>query len=183
MSKTAIPFAVDDVSALAKSLHSQLTQSPESPGHVALLNMLARSAGFRNFQHLRAAAEAEDRLAAPTTALPPTDFALVEKIVRYFDDHGRLIRWPGKASHREPCLWVLWSRIVPRRSYREAEINAVLTENHRFGDYALLRREMFDRGMVNRTPDGREYRRIEARPSAEAAALIRILRERREPRP
>jgi hypothetical protein len=47
-----------------------------------------------------------------------------------------------------------------------------------FGDPALLRREMFDRGMVWRTPDGREYRRIEDKPPALARALIRQLQAR-----
>lgn len=180
MSRTAIPFAVDDVSALAKSLNAQLESTPEKPGHLALLNMLARGAGYKNFQHLRSTAEAEGRLSAATPQIPaaPVDYAKVEKIARYFDADGVLMRWPGKDSHRLICLWVLWSRIAPRRSYDEKAINALLNAHHRFGDHALLRRDMVDRGMLDRTRDGREYKRLEVKPPAEAVALIRALHAR-----
>lgn len=46
---------------------------------------------------------------------------------------------------------------------------------HDFGDPALLRREMFQRKMVSRTLDCRDYRRLEQRPPDEALALIRRL--------
>jgi hypothetical protein len=49
---------------------------------------------------------------------------------------------------------------------------------HRFGDSALLRRELFDGGWVSRTPDGSDYRRIEREPPPEALALIQHLRLR-----
>jgi hypothetical protein len=181
MSRDAIPFAVGDISALAQSLKTQLDGAKGKPGHVLLLNMLARGAGFRNFQHLRASAEAEQRLAAPPPPAEPVDQAKLEKLARYFDRDGRLIRWPGKDSHRGTCLWVLWSHIEAKRVYREQEINALLRAHHLFGDHALLRRELFDRAMVTRTPDGREYRRIEARPPAEALALIRLAAARSAP--
>jgi hypothetical protein len=179
MSRSAIPFAVDDISTLAKTLEKELAAAAD-PGHVQLLNMLARAAGYKNFQHMRAAAEAAGRLETPPPPPTPIDFATVERISRYFDFKGILIRWPGKASHREPCLWALWARIAPHRIYGEKEINAILTASHAFADYALLRREMFDRGMLWRTLDGRQYRRIEGKPPAMAEALIHALQKRLE---
>ena len=61
----------------------------------------------------------------------------------------------------------------------EAEINGALNAEHLFGDHALLRRELVDLGMMARTADGREYRRLEQAPPAEAVALIRHLGQRR----
>jgi hypothetical protein len=77
------------------------------------------------------------------------------------------------------CLWVLWSRIPARRSMTEREINALLDGQHRFGDCALLRRELADRGLVTRTADGRQYTRIERQPPEEAVEIIRHLQHRR----
>jgi len=58
----------------------------------------------------------------------------------------------------------------------EPEINGHINSAHVFEDHALLRRELFDRGMVSRTPDGRVYRRIERQPTPEALELIKRLR-------
>ena len=45
MSRTQIAFASADISALARSLKEQLTDLGETPSHVQMLNMLAKSAG------------------------------------------------------------------------------------------------------------------------------------------
>jgi hypothetical protein len=74
---------------------------------------------------------------------------------------------------------VLWSRLPARQTLSEHQLNQMLQANHLFADPALLRRELFDHGLVSRTPDCREYRRIEKRPSEEVLALIRHLDARR----
>ena len=65
MTRPVFPFFASDISALARSLHNQLAGSGRIPGHVELLNMLARAVGSRNFQHFRAQIVAEKRLLAP----------------------------------------------------------------------------------------------------------------------
>jgi len=181
MSRTPLPLFTGDVSDFARSLRGQLSSCDHTPGHVELLNMLARSAGFRNFQHFRAQCEAHNRLntpPAPAAPIATVDTGLVLRAARYFDASGNLTRWPGKFSHRGPCLWVIWSKIPPRQDMSEPAINAHINRAHVFEDHALLRRELFDRRMVSRTPDGRVYRRIERQPTPEALALIRTLGER-----
>lgn len=178
MSRTTLPFYAEDISAFARSLNAQLTTTDHTPSHVELLNMLARSAGFRNFQHLRAQADARERLEAPQPAAVPVDFTLVQTLTKYFDANGRLSRWPSKFSHREPCVWIMWSRMNPREAYTEKQINDFLQANLGFGDHVLLRRELVDLGLVTRTADGREYRRIERRPASEVVELIRCLSKR-----
>ena len=177
MSRPLFPFAVGDISVLARSLHAQLAQREGVPSHVELLNMLARAGGFRNYQHFRASHEAEDRLNTPAPAPAVIDHAKIEKLARYFDAEGRLKRWPSKASHRVPCLWVVWSRLTPRASFTEKQINAQLEAAHLFGDYALLRRELVDGGWLTRKPDGSDYRRIEREPPPEALALLQRLHQ------
>jgi hypothetical protein len=177
MTRPVFPFYANDISALARSLNTQLAGCEHAPGHVELLNMLARAVGARNFQHFRAQIVAEKRLMRVSDAAAPVDYVVLQRLSRYFDANSRLIRWPKKFSDQEPCLWLLWSKLPPRKTLSEHEVNQLLLANHRFEDPALLRRELKERDMVRRTRDGREYRRVEREPPALAVALIRYLAE------
>ncbi len=174
MSRIPLPYVVGDISALARSLKTQLDGRESMPGHLELLNMLARAAGARNFQHFRAQAKARASLGAPPPP-EPADPVRVRRTARHFDATGALVRWPGKFSERQTCLWVLWSRLPARQIMGEKQVNQALNEHHRFGDYALLRRELVDGGWLVRTANGAEYRRVEREPPADALALIRHL--------
>lgn len=178
MSREAFPFSVDDISALAKAVRGNLPDAEAAPGHVEMLNILARAAGCRNFQHFRANAKAQARLDAPVApAAPPqpVDYARLRRLLRHFDADGRLVRWPSKWSERQVVLWFLWSRLPARRVMTEGQVNACLEACHTFGDAVLLRRMLCDGGLLARTPDCREYRRVEARPEATGRELIRRL--------
>jgi hypothetical protein len=173
MARTALSLEIADLSAYAKSLRTSLGTLGHPPSHVELLNLLSRSAGYRNYQHFRM--EAPKGVAAAPAKVPPlpaADGAVIEKTARYFDAGGRLVQWPARVKHQELCLWVLWSRIPPRVVFTEKEIGALLTRWHLFADHALLRRALYDTGKVDRTRDGREYRRIEQPPPPELRALL-----------
>jgi hypothetical protein len=177
LSREAIPFAAADISALARSLRGQLMTRKALPSHVEMLNMLARATGHRNFQHLRAQGGAAAAAPTPATREPappaePMDLATVSRVAGHFDSAGRMVRWPGKTRHQELGLWVLWARLPARRTLSEGEVNAAINAGHLFGDHAILRRSLCNAGLLARTPDGREYRRVERPPTAEAAALI-----------
>ncbi len=182
MTRIPLPYRTDDISALARSLRTQLVGRQDTPSHVELLNMLAKAAGHRNFQHFRAETVPvpPPPQPEPQAADTPADMARVLRIARCFDGNGTLIRWPPKLSERQPCLWVLWSRLSPGTVQHERDINRFLQDNHSFGDHALLRREMCDLGLLVRTPDGREYRRVERKPPADALALLHHLKTRAE---
>jgi hypothetical protein len=169
------PYAASDVAGLARALHRELETSDRKLGHVQLLNLLARSAGYQNFQHFRAQFAAKDRLDGPPAAPDPVDHLRVERVAGHFDELGLLIRWPAKANHQLLCLWSLWARIPSGETLSEPRINEILRGNHLFDDHALLRRALCDHGLVSRTTDGRAYRRIERRPPPEAIVLIRHL--------
>lgn len=173
MSRTYLPFHAEDISALARTLKGELARLDHQPGHVELLNMLARGVGCRNFQHFRAQAAARDALTQPPAPSPePVDYARIRRVLRHFDAQGMLVRWPGKFSERQLCLWALWARLPARQVLEEKRVNELLSARHGFGDHALLRRELVDGGWLERTRDGREYRRLERRPPADAVALI-----------
>lgn len=178
MSRDILPFIAPDMSALAKALGRELGLVDGKPGHVQLLNMLARGVGYRNFQHFRAASAAEQRLSETPSAPEPVDYTLVERVSGHFDAQGRLIRWPSRYGHQSLALWVIWARLQAGNVYSEFDVSVVIRNNHLFGDHALIRRAMIDVGLLVRTPDGREYRRVERKPPGEALALIRRVEAR-----
>ena len=172
MSKQLVPLALPDLSAFAKSLRKQLAELGHAPTHVELLNLLAKSAGHQNFQALRAGL-----IPAPAEQ---AHNARVEKVIRHFDAAGRMQRWPGKTSHQDLCLWVIWSRIPRDTRFSEREVSEIIINAHAFGDHALLRRSLVDMKMLARTPDGKVYRRIEKQPDADAIALMAAIAPRFE---
>jgi hypothetical protein len=171
MPRLQLTYEVADVSAAAKSLRDQLGKLERLPSHVELLNMLARAAGYRNFQHFRTDAAAKQRLLAPIDQ-PPINHERIEKVARHFGANGQLLRYPARESQQVLCLWVLWSRIPAGTSFSDREISELLDLWHVFGDHALLRRALVDYGLMSRTVDGRQYLRIEQKPPAELGPLL-----------
>jgi hypothetical protein len=203
MTRTILPMDVADLSAFAKSLRQQLLVFNHKPSHVEMLNLLCRAAGFANYQHFRAVGEQRASLVpAPVSAVTtsgmtdpsdrvslltsisepqvPPDEARVMKTLRVFDGEGRLVRWPGKRSQQELCLWFLWSKIPRGASYSERAISTLLNGMHSFADPARLRRDMFDLGLVRRNRDGSDYRRIERKPPPELRLLSALIGQKRQ---
>jgi hypothetical protein len=192
------PLVAEDLSTFAKTLRSELATRLDNgdglPGHVEMLNLLARAAGHRNVQALKAAAVAQPARAGAVagTAMTqaasarhrwhgPADPSLTpaaDRTLRGFDAHGRLMRWPHKRAEQMLALWCLWMAFDGKRRYAEREVNEVLNAHHAFGDHCLLRRELVEADLLSRTPDGAEYRKVAVRPSEEAAALLRAVRSR-----
>lgn len=179
MSRTAVPLHVDDLSPFAKTLRHSLGEHDGVPTHVELLNLLAKAAGFANYQHLRADAEAADRLVAATEPAPRADLDQVAKVARYFDESGVLTSWPSRFAHQTLSQWVFWSRIPRGETFDERRISALIQGWHAFGDHAIIRRAMVDAGMIERNQNGREYRRIEQVPPPELAPLLEQLAAKR----
>ena len=176
MTRLTQSLQINDLSLFARDLHRQLAAEPSLPGHLALLNMLARAGGYRNYQHLRAQTAAEARIAAP--APPTADMTRVETALRYFDAAGRMLSWPSKTNLQHLCLWGLWSRLPAGEKMSERQISALLKGWHLFGDAAILRRTMVELGLVSRDAGVSVYLRQEVTPPADARALIRALHQR-----
>jgi hypothetical protein len=187
MTRDLTPLHAADLSTFAKQLRTALATRLDSgaglPGHVEMLNLLARAAGHRNVQALKAAAAAPPPAAAATAprwhgprhpALTPA----ADRVLRLFDERARLLRWPGKRAEQVLALWCLWMAFDGKRRYSEREVNEVLNAHHAFGDHCLLRRELVEMKLLERTPGGEQYRKLAARPDEETAALLRAVRSR-----
>lgn len=181
MPREIIPFATPDLSAFARSLARSLEErgAGPPPAHVEMLNLIARAAGHRNVQALRAAMSVPRAARTPdddSAPLPLTEHA--RKALRGFDAAGRMVRWPSKFAVQRLALWVLWTKFDPKRTYTEKEVNAVLKAAHLFGDHATLRRELINHKLLARKDDCSEYRKLPARPDPEARAVLTAWRRR-----
>jgi hypothetical protein len=191
MTREATTLVVADLSDFARKLRRGLAEHlaghPEPPGHVTLMNLLARAAGHRNLQTLKAAPGARlpgpaavVRAAVPPVVLPvkapvkspPPLTEHARRALALFDAAGRLQRWPAKLSVQRLAMWVLWTRFDAKRPYTEREVNAILRDAHAFGDHATLRRELVNHRLLARKSDCSEYRKLAARPDDETRALL-----------
>lgn len=186
MSRLPLSLVVPDASLFAKSLGQSLktrhAAGSPPPGHVELLNLMARALGHRNLQSLQAAAPAP--LPAPPLATqdrpPPSRLSdNARKALMQFDSRGRLLRWPNKFSVQKLAMWVLWTLFDGRRVYTEREVNEVLKAANAFGDHVTLRRELINHQLLTRKSDCSEYRKLAARPDDETRALLQAWRVQR----
>jgi hypothetical protein len=77
----------------------------------------------------------------------------------YLDAEGRLTQFPSRnrKAHQTAALVYLASKFEVGRVYREREVNELLRQWHTFEDWAILRRELFEQGYLNRESDGSSY--------------------------
>ncbi len=173
MTRIPLTLAIEDLSTFTRQLDAEL---PAAPGHLSLMNMLARAAGFRNLQHLRASAKAGQDMAAPVRQ---PDLTRVQQALRHFDAQGRMTTWPSRTNIQHLCLWGLWSRLPQGESMTERQISALLNVWHHFKDPAILRRTLWELKLISRSSDCQDYRRIDQPPPPEAVALIRHVHQAR----
>ena len=183
MTREAIPLVLPDVAAFARALGNSLAareaDKPAPPGHVELLNLIARAAGPRSYQALRAAAKLPSAAAALDDApAAPALTPAARKALTQFDARGRLVRWPHKYSVQRLAMWVLWTQFDGKRVYTEREVNEIIKLWHTWGDHVTLRRELINHRLLTRKSDGSEYRKLAARPDDEVRWLLRAWRER-----
>jgi len=70
---------------------------------------------------------------------------------------GKVLRWPRKNAEKDAVLRFVASQIPPEGKLPEKEINQIIMCNILFDDFALIRRELIERGLLARTNDCREY--------------------------
>ncbi len=193
MTRMLLPLSIADISSFAKKLKTELDERADQglppPSHLELLNLLARSAGMRNFQTFRASVEGS---AAEVADTPPEVFQAstaeaavnygtltptVRKALMQFDTAGRLVRLPNKLSVQQMAMWWMWTQFAVRRKYTEKEVNQVLNAHHTFGDQATLRRELVNMQLLGRKSDCSEYWKEPVRPSEEVQSFLRALRQ------
>jgi hypothetical protein len=81
----------------------------------------------------------------------------MDGIEAFLDGSGRVARWPRKKGDKFLVLRYLQGKFEIDAKYSEREVNGILMKWHAFNDHALLRRELFNAFLLDRTPDCREY--------------------------
>lgn len=181
MAREATPLVVEDLSLFARSLGRALAERHTAavpPSHVEWLNLIARAAGYRNVQALKAAPVSAGlpHAPGPRATLPLSDNA--RRTLMQFDTDGRLVRWPSKFSIQRLAMWVLWTHFDAKRVYTEREVNAILKTANAFNDHVTLRRELINHRLLTRKPDCSAYRKLAQRPDDEVRALLTAWRHR-----
>ena len=162
MPRDVTTLKIDDLSTFTKTLRQSLIREDTTPSHSKMLSLVAKAAGYQNYQHLK----------AKKPVMTTTDNKQLDKALRVFDADGIMTRWPNQTAIQALCLWVFWSRLPARTDLSEHQINEVLKVGNSFGDHVLLRRSLIDHRLAKRTTDGTTYRRIEQAPTPHAARLI-----------
>jgi ribosomal protein S18 acetylase RimI-like enzyme len=89
--------------------------------------------------------------------LPGAPVHAREGMARFTDAEGRVTVYPSARRDKRDVLAYLASKFEPGRPYTEREVNETLRRHHTFGDWALLRRDMFEAGLLGRAKDGARY--------------------------
>ncbi len=87
------------------------------------------------------------------------DKEIIEKLKgrRLIDSLYRIIRWPKKHVDKLLVLEYLSSKISNGIIFTESEVNEIIMKWQLFDDYALVRREMFENGFIDRTNNCMSY--------------------------
>lgn len=89
-------------------------------------------------------------------------------LLPFLDKNGRLISLPAKHKKKLLALWYLAGKVEAGRAYSEPEINDLLDEWTLFRDPATLRRELYNKHLLDRTTDCRRYWKADDIPALEA---------------
>jgi hypothetical protein len=83
-----------------------------------------------------------------------------DNIQRFLDGENRITVWPKKHQGKELVVAYLATKFEFGKTYHERDINEILKQWHTFSDWPLLRRELFERGFLDRNRSGTEYTRL-----------------------
>ncbi len=95
-------------------------------------------------------------------------------IAPFLDEQGRLTAIPAKNRKKLTALWYLAGKIEPEKTYTEFEINDLLDEWTTFHDPATLRRELYNKQLLERTVDGKAYWKATDIPPVEKFVALHI---------
>lgn len=91
----------------------------------------------------------------------------ISVLAPFLNEEGLLTQYPARRAKQLVALEYLASKFETGRRYTEQEVNELLNHWHTFRDWAMLRRDLFDSGLINRDKDGSAYWRDERQPDEE----------------
>lgn len=80
-----------------------------------------------------------------------------KKLENCYNADGQLLRYPSKRTLRPFVLARMAENFEFGRDYTEKEVNAIIKANIAFTDIELIRRELFEAGLLDRLRDGSRY--------------------------
>lgn len=92
---------------------------------------------------------------------------IMHELSSFLTEDGRITALPSKHKKKLYVFYYLASKIEAGKTYTESEINDILDEWTLFHDPATLRRELFNKFLLNRTNDCRTYWKEENLPPLE----------------
>lgn len=75
----------------------------------------------------------------------------------FMNESGQLTALPAKYKKKLIAYYYLASKLEMGKRYTEADINDILNSWTLFNDPAALRRELYNKHLLDRTEDGRYY--------------------------
>src|SRR3989442_650437 len=89
--------------------------------------------------------------------------SLPRELRPFIDSEGRLVQWPARQKIQRQAIHYLATRFEEGREDHERDVNELLCRWHTLGDWALLRRLLFDGGHMDGESNGTRSR-LGARP-------------------
>lgn len=90
--------------------------------------------------------------------------AAFRELQPFLNEKGQLTALPAKNKKKLLAIWYLAAKLEPGREYTESAINDALDDWMTFRDHATLRRELYNKRLLDRTDDGARYWRVDTLP-------------------
>lgn len=81
----------------------------------------------------------------------------IDSIRQYLDSCNRPKSWLSKRKSKDLALKFLGRHFEHGKTYSHLELSNLLNSLHSFNDCALLRRELYETRILDRTPDCTKY--------------------------
>ena len=82
---------------------------------------------------------------------------VIQELKLFMNEDSQLVVLPGKYKKKLFAYYYLASKIETGEQYTESNINDILNQWTVFHDPATLRRELYNKHLLNRTEDGKYY--------------------------
>lgn len=93
--------------------------------------------------------------------------SIMQELKSFMNESQQLVVLPGKYKKKLIAYYYLAAKIEIGQRYTESDINDILNQWAVFHDSATLRRELYNKHLLNRTNDCRYYWREEELPPSE----------------
>ena len=82
---------------------------------------------------------------------------ITQELKSFLNESGQLAAMPAKYKKKLIAYYYLATKIEMEREYTESNINGILNQWTLFRDPATLRRELYNKHLLNRTKDCSRY--------------------------